>query len=132
MVTRTIVSGRALALAAGLIGAASISGCGITEQGAPNLLVAPGGYEFYSCPQLVNAAQSLRNRQKELENLMAKAESDASGKMMSALSYRPDYLSVRGQLREVERTARQKQCDLTPPVPRPVPPAPGKKKPRTR
>lgn len=127
-----IWSRRTLPLTAALLGAALAGGCSVTEQGASSLLVAPGSYEFYSCPQLVDRARSLRGRQRELENLMAKASTDAAGRMMSAVTYRPDYLTVLGDLHEVERTARQKQCDLTPPPPKAAAPAAGRKAPRPR
>src|SRR5690348_4616925 len=97
---------QAVSLISALVAAALTGGCSVTEQGTARLLVAPGSYEFYSCPQLVNAAQSFRSRQRELENLMAKASVDAAGRMMSEVTYRPDYLTVRGQLHEVELAAR--------------------------
>jgi hypothetical protein len=106
--------------------ALGLGGCAMSEDTVANLLVAPGAYEFYTCPQLVSNAASLRARQAELEQLMAKAETDAGGKVMSSMSYRPEYLRARGELRSVEATAREKQCDLTPP-PKPAAPATTKK-----
>ena len=98
-------------IAAALMAAGCLAGC-VSDETAGSLLVAPGGFEFYSCPQLVQAAAGFRARAAELQRLMDKAERDPGGKLVSALGYRPDYLSVRGQLHEVERTARSKQCAL--------------------
>lgn len=114
--------GRRARIAAVCFVALGVGGCAMSEDTVSTLLVAPGNYEFYSCPQLVSAAASLRGRQKQLEDLMARAETDFGGKVMSATGYRPDYLRVRGELRSVETTAREKQCDLTPPQPKPAPP----------
>jgi len=116
-----------------ILGALALGGCAMSDDKAAALLVAPGGYDFYSCPQLAVAASGLRTRRQELESLMARANVDAGGRMMSAIGYRPEYLKIRGQLHEMERTAREKQCDLNA-VPRTAgaptgapaaPPAPG-------
>lgn len=116
--------GRRARIAAACIVALGAGGCAMSEDTVSTLLVAPGNYEFYSCPQLVSTAATLRGRQKQLEDLMARAETDFGGKIMSTTGYRPDYLRVRGELRSVEMTAREKQCDLTPPQPkRPAQPA---------
>jgi hypothetical protein len=98
----------ALLLAAGFVG-----GCAISDDRAASLLVAPGDYDTYSCPQLAITANSLRARRKELEGLMAKASTGSGGRFMSAIGYRPDYLKVRGELHEIEATAREKHCDLS-------------------
>jgi len=49
----------------------------------------------------------------ELEGLMAKAESGAGGTLINAVGYRPDYLKVRGEQHALEKTAREKNCDLS-------------------
>lgn len=101
------------AIAAVLLSAGLLGGCAMSDERAASLLVAPGDYDLYSCPQLARTAADLKGRRAELEGLMAKAERDAGGRMMSALGYRPDYLKVRGEIHEIEKTAREKKCDLS-------------------
>ena len=98
----------ALALVLGLLG-----GCAMSDENAASLVVAPGDYDLYSCPQLAVAATSLRKRRTELQGLMARADVDAGGRMMSTLGYRPEYLKVSGELHSIEATAREKKCDLS-------------------
>ena len=101
-----------------------LAGCSSAEDTASTLLVAPGGFDFYSCPQLVDTVNSLRARKLELEKLMARAETDVGGKVMSAMGYRPDYLRVIGQLKSAEATFREKQCQMPPPAAAAPAPAP--------
>ena len=126
-------------ISAALLAAALLAGCATTNDTVSTLFVAPGDYDLYSCPQLQQTAGSLRGRRDELQGLMAKAETDAAGKFMSTLGYRPDYLRVTGELHELEKVAREKKCDLSAvPVKRtptlPAPPSsragPGLVKPR--
>jgi hypothetical protein len=108
----------------------------MSDEKAASLLAAPGAYSLYTCPQLVASAKSLRARKQELEGLMAHADVDAGGRMMSAIGYRPEYLKVSGQLHETERTAREKQCDLSAKpdagTPAALPPPPAKPAARAR
>ena len=121
-----------LRTAVAVLAATLLAGCATAEDRVGGLLVAPGSYEFYSCPQLAQIAASYKARRAELEQLMAKAESDAGGKLMSAISYRPDYLQVGGQIQDVERTARAKQCDLSAAPAKPAQPVPQRATPARR
>ena len=102
-----------LKIAVAVLAATLLAGCATTEERAGSLFVAPGGYEFYACLQLAQTAASYKARRAELEQLMAKAESDAGGKLMSAISYRPDHLKMGGELHAIEVTAREKHCNLS-------------------
>jgi hypothetical protein len=100
-------------VAAPLLALGLVGGCAMSDDKAASLLVAPGDYDLYSCPQLAQAAAQLRKRQLELEGVMAKADTDTGGRMMSTIGYRPEYLKIRGEQHEMQRTAREKQCDLS-------------------
>jgi len=110
---RWMKSGRSLHLVAAMAAALLVGGCALSDDKAASLLVAPGDYDLYSCAALARTAASLKARRVELEGLMARAERDSGGRMMSAIGYRPDYLKVRGELHEIEATAREKKCDLS-------------------
>ena len=113
--------------------AAALAGCASTEDTAATLLVAPGDYDLYPCSQLVNTVTGLKARKLQLEQLMARAETDIGGKVMSTMGYRPDYLRVIGELKSAEATLREKRCEVPPPAtPAAAPPKakPGAKRPK--
>ena len=105
--------GRTAWIAGALLVAGLLAGCAMSDERAASLLVAPGDYDIYSCPQLAVTYAGLKSRRVELEGLMAKAESGAGGQLVNAVGYRPDYLKVRGEQHEIEKTAREKNCDLS-------------------
>ena len=105
--------GCAAAIAAVLLAAGMLGGCAISDERAASLLVVPGDYDIYSCPQLAVTYSGLKTRRIELEGLMAKSASGAGGQLVNAVGYRPDYLKVRGEQHEIEKTAREKNCDLS-------------------
>lgn len=95
---------------AALLAALTLAGCAMSDDKLANMLVAPGKFTLYSCPDLVQKAKELGARQRELEGLMAKAGDGASGKVVSTLAYRPDYLSGRGEMHDVREAATEKGC----------------------
>ena len=102
---------RQAALSCAVVALLVMGGCAGTEDTIGQVLVAPGYYEFYNCQQLAAAAKPLRVRLQELDELMTKSSSGAGGGLVNAMAYQPDYLSVRGQLNELSRTATAKNCD---------------------
>src|SRR3990172_5641070 len=75
--------------------AAMLSGCassgGSSDDKLGRFLVAPGKYVLYSCPEIAVQAATTAARERELERLMAKANVDAGGRLVSAIAYRPEY-----------------------------------------
>jgi len=106
------VTSRAIFLNA--IVATALAGCALSDDSAGRLLVAPDRYVLYSCPQLAKAAQAIGSRQRKLEMLMAKAETDSIGVLASNSAYRPEYAQVRGLMNELRKTAADKNCKLVP------------------
>ena len=97
-------------LMAGAVASALLSGCAASDDASGRFLVQPDRYQLYSCRELSEAAQAIGARQRELEGLMAKAGPDASGRFVSTIAYRPEYLQLRGQMNEIRRTATEKKC----------------------
>jgi hypothetical protein len=96
-----------LALAAlGLCGCAS-------DETAGRFLVQPDRYILYNCDALATAAQGNAARQRELEALMTKAGVDTGGRLVSSMTYRPEYLQLRGQMDQLSKTAAEKNCNLS-------------------
>jgi len=102
------------------LAAAVVSGCGTSDDNAARFLVAPDQYVLYNCPQLADAAQVNATRQRELEVLMAKADTDSGGRAVSAMSYRPEYLQLRGRMTELRKEAATKHCRFTPGIDMPT------------
>jgi len=97
-----------------------MGGCTASDETAARFLVAPDQYVLYNCPQLADAAQVNATRQRELETLMAKADTDSGGRAVSAMSYRPEYLQLRGRMTELRKEAATKHCRFTPGIDTPT------------
>lgn len=89
-----------------------LSGCAMSDDSLARILVAPEKFSTYACPDLATKAKELAIHERRLKGLMAKAGTDAGGQLVSAAAYRPDYLSVHGEMMEVQRTAAEKKCAL--------------------
>lgn len=104
----------AVAAMAGLL----LSDCAGNDAGLSNLMVAPGKYEFYKCPQLIPALQQSEARARQLQRLMVKAGTGVGGRLVSATVYEPKYLSVRGDIDLLHKAIREQNCHT--PMPAPV------------
>lgn len=87
-------------------------GCGLSG-GAGSLLVDPGRYSAYHCNDLAARWKVLVAREKELRELMDRADQGGGGAVIGSLAYRPDYDSVLGEERLLQRTAAEKNCSAT-------------------
>ena len=94
----------------GILAAGLLAGCATSDDSAGRFFVQPDRYQLYSCRELGEAAQAVNARQLELEGLMTKAGPDASGRFVSTIAYRPEYLQLRGQMNEIRRTSAEKKC----------------------
>lgn len=103
--TRCIVM---LALAAG-----ALAGCSTTD-GLDSMLVDPSRYEGYNCKELAGQLQNLDKREKDLRNLIDRADESTSGVVIGAFAYRPDYQTVIADKKVLRRTMTEKKCQLTP------------------
>ena len=94
--------------------ATALAGCAASDDTVGRLLVKPDRYVLYNCTQLARAAQATVRRQRELEVLMAKAETDSVGVLVSSSAYRPEYAQLRGMMNELHKTAAEKNCKFVP------------------
>ena len=92
-------------LAAGLAGCASVGER--TEAGA---FTSPGKYDIYTCEDIDRAANSIRTRQTELEQVMGRASQGAGGDFVNTIAYRGEYAQGRGELAELAKAKSDKQC----------------------
>ena len=107
----------AIALLAAMLSACAAPSGGSSDDSVGGLLVAPGKYTLYSCPEIATAAKVAAARVSELEKLIAKAGEGAGGKLASSLAYRPEYLERRGEINELRRAATAKNCKSVPGLP---------------
>jgi hypothetical protein len=109
----------------------ALNGCANMSDSMSLAFADPAKYDLYDCKQLETERKSLATRAKDLQALMAKAETGAAGTVVAELAYRNDYVAVRGQTKLAEEAWQRNKCHdtapaaattTTPPV-APAPPA---------
>ena len=108
---RDLIATRALPLVALC---ALLTGCASSE--GPYLFADAGKYHFHNCEQLATVSKQKHDRQRELKELIDKAEQAAGGQIVSALAYRTDYAAVNEELQVIDSTLREKDCSASPPT----------------
>jgi hypothetical protein len=102
---------RAISLAGiALLGVACAACTGIGDP-AGFSVVTQDAYDFKTCPEIVATRTSMTTREKELTELVAKADSAPGGVIISYAAYRSELTSVRAHRQAAERAARMHDCD---------------------
>jgi hypothetical protein len=98
---------------------AVLAGCGasssVSDQFGSSVWVAPGKYAYHDCKQVQNIDRGYATRQRELEELMARAAQGAGGQVIGQMVYRTEYQQVRGERDELAKTLVSKQCYIESP-----------------
>ena len=94
--------------------ATALIGCAVSDDSVDRFLVKPDRYVLYNCTQLARAARATRSRQRELEVLKAKAETDSVGVLVSNAAYGPEYAQLRGMMNELQKAVVDKNCKFEP------------------
>jgi hypothetical protein len=68
-------------------------------------------FDASTCPEILGNRTILANRVRELEGLLAKAESSPGGMVVGYTAYRGELINARAQHEAAERAARLKNCD---------------------
>jgi len=92
----------------------ALGGCGSSEDGVGTFVVDPAHYSLYACKDLIARLKVLRTRERDLRNLMDRANDGGGGAVIGTLAYRTDYETVLGEQKVLQRTAAEKKCDLVP------------------
>jgi hypothetical protein len=95
-----------------LLVACTVAACALDQFGS--LYVAPGKYDTLKCPDLNSLSINLSVREKELTSLIDRANQEAGGSIVNALTYQTDLESVRANLAIVKKAAAEKNCDQEP------------------
>ena len=112
VILRDLLTARTLRLVALC---ALVTGCASSD--GPYFFADAGKYHFHSCEQLAVASKQKRDRQRELKELIDKAEQAAGGQIVSVLAYRSDYVAVNEEVQVIDSTVREKNCAASPPPP---------------
>jgi hypothetical protein len=99
------------AIVAGILAALALSGC-VSDDTMSTIMVSPGKFILYTCPELITAGRTMAARQRELESLMAKSRQDTGGEIVNVVAYRQEYLTNIGEMKDLRAQAREKQCAL--------------------
>ena len=109
-----VLAGRALpVLVAILAMCALLAGCASGD--GPYFFADAGKYQFHNCEQLAVVSKQKHDRQRELKELIDKAEQAAGGQIVSVLAYRSDYVAVNEELQVIDSAVREKKCAASPP-----------------
>ena len=76
-------------------------------------MIDPGRYSAYHCNDLAARWKVLVAREKDLRELMDRADQGGGGAVIGSLAYRTDYESVRSEEKLLQRTAAEKNCNPT-------------------
>jgi hypothetical protein len=91
----------------------SLAACSSASESSMTFLANPGKYQYHNCDQLSASRKAVAARQKELKELIDRAERGAGGVFVGAVAYRPDYAQTTEELRVIDATARDKDCLTT-------------------
>ncbi|WP_029582065.1 hypothetical protein [Bradyrhizobium sp. URHD0069] len=94
----------------------ALNGCANMSDSMSLAFADPAKYDLYDCKQLETERKSLATRAKDLQALMAKAETGAAGTVVAELAYRNDYVAVRGQTKLAEEAWQRNKCHDTAPT----------------
>ena len=102
---RAFTSLCAVALAGGLL-----QGCAVADN--PFTVFAdPGKYQYNTCEQIAGQKKTWTTREREIRQLMDKAEQSTGGAVVNVFAYKADHVAAQEELKVLEATARSKNCD---------------------
>src|SRR4029453_4798354 len=94
---------------------ALLAGCASGAGDGPYFFADAGKYQFHTSEQLAPASKQRHDRQRELKELIDKAEQAAGGQIVSVLAYRSDYTAVNEELQVMDSAVRGRKCAPSPP-----------------
>ncbi len=94
---------------AAMAGALFLSACALPDDQALTM-INRGKYSLYDCYAIATQAREKSARERELATAIEKASRGPGGELIVNTVYRPEYLTVKGELQELELTANKKNC----------------------
>ena len=87
-----------------------LQGCAVADN--PFTVFAdPGKYQYNSCEQIAGQKKTWTAREREIRQLMDKAEQSTGGAVVNVFAYKADHVAAQEELKVLEATARSKNCD---------------------
>src|SRR5882724_2281324 len=97
-------------LCAALLAGGLLQACAISDNPL-TVFADPGKYQYNTCEQIAGQKKTWTTREKELKQLMDKAEQSTGGAVVNVLAYKADHIAALEELKVLEATARSKNCD---------------------
>jgi hypothetical protein len=113
---RSRITGAAFRALALVLAANALASCAGSMDA---LMVDPAQYDGYHCKDLIDQWNGLVVREKNLRNLINRADESGTGMVIGALAYRSDYQTVLAQEKLLQRTAAGLKCELVAKTPPP-------------
>ena len=104
------MAARAKGIAFAVALAALCTACSAVSDPAAFAVVTQDKFDFLTCPEIAAQRGNLVNREKELAELTAKAESSPGGFIASYAAYRSELTLVRGQVAAANRALQKNGC----------------------
>ena len=102
--------GKCFKLGAAVLIAAPLGGCATSLNVVGDPFVAPAKFQFLRCEDIAKRLATAQTRERELRDLMDRANTGVGGSAVNILVYEPDLQTVQSELRQLRATAVEKQC----------------------
>ncbi|MBI5111477.1 MAG: hypothetical protein HZA68_05820 [Rhodovulum sp.] len=113
-----------MALTLGLMSSGALLGGCAQNLDLGILYAAPGKYDYLRCPDLPGRLAGAMAREKQLNDLIARANQDPAGPAISAAAYSADLAQARADQKMLRQAAVDKGCGPIEPGAPPPPAAP--------
>ena len=105
---------RGVAQALGVACLSLLAACGTVENVGSYGIVLQDRYAYSTCPEITHMRGHWTAREKELAELVNKAESAPGGFLVSGVGYRSELAQARAHLQFVIKAEREKGCAVKP------------------
>src|SRR3954466_12649338 len=92
-------TGALLMVSAVVLCAAVTAGCSSPGGSSMTFFADPGKYQYHNCAQLETEKRAQAAREKELRELIARAQQSTGGTVVGVMAYRSDYQTAAENLR---------------------------------
>jgi hypothetical protein len=106
-----ILAVRRAARCCGTLALAALAAACSADLAGYSTIVTQDKFDFMNCPQIISSRTGLVAREKDLSDLVTKAESSPGGIIASFAAYRSELASTRSQIVAVNRAAQKNGCD---------------------
>ena len=84
--------------------------CGPAASDRKEILGIMGKFDLLTCKEIERRISGTQSRERELQQLIARAQESPGGTLVSAIAYNNEYLQLRGDLKELQEASAAKKC----------------------